>query len=292
MTARAWTLLLALACIWGGSFLFVGIAVREWPPLPIVLARVALVLPFLWAVVWWLRLPVRRDGAAMRAHLGMGALNNLVPFTLMVTAQGSLPSGVAAILNATTPFWGVLLAHLAGAERATAARVLGVALGFGGVAAMVRADPFAAPWQAVVLMLGGTLSYGLAGLWGRRLKGLGIPPLVAATGQLSASTLLLAPVVLLGSWPPLPSPGVAGALLALSLLCSGLAYWLYFRLLEAAGPVNLLLVTLLIPPVAALLGWAVLGEALGWPHALGMALIAAGFAVMDGRVFMALRPRT
>ncbi|MFL1460958.1 DMT family transporter [Roseococcus sp. DSY-14] len=284
MTARAWTLLLALSCVWGGSFLFVGIAVREWPPLPIVLARVALVLPFLWALVWWLRLPVRRDGAALRAHLGMGVLNNLLPFTLMVTAQGALPSGVAAILNATTPFWGVLLAHLAGAERATAARVLGVALGFGGVAAMVGADPFAAPLHPVALMLLGTLSYALAGLWGRRLRGLGIPPMVAATGQLSASALLLAPMVLLGAWPPLPGPATVAALLALSLLCSGLAYWLYFALLEAAGPVNLLLVTLIIPGFAAVLGWAVLGEALGWPHALGMALIALGFAVMDGRL--------
>lgn len=240
--------------------------------------------PALWLAVWWAGAAVRRDWPAIRAHLGMGVLNNVIPFTLMVTAQTTLPSGVAAILNATTPFWGVVLAHLAAAERATPARLLGVALGFGGVAAMVGADPFAAPLPAVGLMLLGTLSYGLAGLWGRRFKRLGIPPLTAAAGQLSAATLLLLPAVLLGPAPPVPSAGVALALLGVALLCSALAYWLYFALLDAAGPVNVLLVTLLIPPVAAVLGWAVLGERLGWPHAAGMALIALGFAVMDGRL--------
>lgn len=291
MTARAWALLLTLSLVWGGSFLFVGIAVREWPPLPVVLARVGLAAPVLWLAVLMLRLPLRRDGAALRAHLGMGVLNNLVPFTLMATAQGSLPSGVAAILNATTPFWGVVLAHLAGAERATPARVLGVGLGFGGVAAMVGADPFAAPLPAVGLMLLGTFSYGLAGLWGRRFRTLGIPPLVAAMGQLSASTLLLLPLVLAGPLPPVPSPAAAAALLGLALLCSAFAYWLYFLLLEAAGPVNLLLVTLVIPGFAAVLGWAVLGERLGWPHAAGMALIALGFALMDGRLLSRFRRR-
>lgn len=291
MSPRAWLLLLSLSLVWGSSFLFVGIAVREWPPLPIVLARVGLAAPALWLAVWWLGVAVRRDGPAIRAHLGMGVLNNLVPFTLMVTAQDTLPSGVAAILNATTPFWGVLLAHLAAAERATPARVLGVALGFGGVAAMVGADPFAAPLPAVGLMLLGTFSYGLAGLWGRRFRALGIPPLAAAGGQLTASTLLLLPLVLLGPAPPVPGAATIAALLGLALLCSAFAYWLYFLLLEAAGPVNLLLVTLVIPAFAAVLGWAVLGERLGWPHAAGMALIALGLAVMDGRLVSRFRRR-
>jgi drug/metabolite transporter (DMT)-like permease len=282
---RAIPLILLLALLWGGSFLFVGVAVREWPPLPIVLARVGLATLALWAAVALLRLPVRRDAAALRAHLGMGVLNNVVPFALIVWAQGALPSGVAAILNVTTPFWAVVLAHLAGAERAGPGRVLGVVIGFAGVAAMVGADPFAAPWPAVAAMLAATFSYGLAGLWGQRLRLLAIPPPVAAAGQTGVSTALLLPAVLLGPLPEAPGGATMAALAGLALLSTALAYVLYFRVLELAGPVNLLLVTLIIPAFAAVLGWAVLGERLGWAHAAGMALIALGLSVMDGRIW-------
>ncbi|MBY0336923.1 MAG: DMT family transporter [Acetobacteraceae bacterium] len=284
LSLRAFGLLGLLAVLWGGSFLFVGVAVREWPPLPIVLARVAVAALALWAVVWLLRLPVRRDAAAWRAHLVMGTLNGALPFTLIVWAQGVLPAGAASILNATTPLWAVLLAHALSVERATAARVIGVVVGFAGVAVMAGADPRAMPPLAVAAMLGATLSYGLAGIWGRRFRALEIPPLVAAAGQVSVAALLVAPLAL---WvqPPAdwPSAATAGALLALALLSTALGYQLYFRILELAGPVNLLLVTLLIPPVAIGLGWAVLGERLGPQHAVGLVAIALGLLILDGR---------
>jgi drug/metabolite transporter (DMT)-like permease len=288
LSARAWGLLLLLALLWGGSFLFIGVAVREWPPLAIVFARVALAALALWAMVVALRLPLRRDGPAMTAHLGMGVLNNLLPFLLIVWAQGTLASGVASILNATTPLWGVLLAHLAGAERATPRRIAGVATGFAGVVAMAGINSLESPLPAVAAMLAATFCYGLAGLWGRRFKAHGIPPLVAAAGQTSAATLLLLPALLL--WapplaPPVPSLAAAASLLALALLSTALAYRLYFRILDLAGPVNLLLVTLIIPVFAVTLGALLLGERLGAEHAAGMALIAAGLALIDGRLF-------
>jgi len=288
LSARAWGLLLLLALLWGGSFLFVGVAVREWPPLAIVFARVALAALALWAMVAALRLPLRRDGAAMTAHLGMGVLNNLLPFLLIVWAQGTLASGAASILNATTPLWGVLLAHLAGAERATPRRVAGVATGFAGVVAMAGINPLEPPLPAVAAMLAATFCYGLAGLWGRRFKALGIPPLVAAAGQTSAASLLLLPALLVWAPPlalPVPSLAAAAALVALALLSTALAYRLYFRILDLAGPVNLLLVTLIIPVFAVTLGALMLGERLGAEHAAGMALIAAGLALIDGRLF-------
>jgi drug/metabolite transporter (DMT)-like permease len=286
MGPRAWAMLVALSALWGGSFFFVGVAVREWPPLPIVLARVAIAAAALWAAVLLLRLPVRRDGAALRAALGMGLLNNALPFGLIVWAQATLPSGAASVLNATTPLWAVLLAHLAGAERATPVRVAGVAVGFAGVAAMPGTDPAGAPWPATAAVLLATLSYGLAGLWGRRFRALGIPPLVAAAWQVaSACALLLPPVLALAPPSALPAPSAAAfaALLGLGLLSTALAYLLYFRLLEAAGPVNLLLVTLLVPVSAVLLGALMLGERLGAPHVAGMAAIALGLALIDGR---------
>lgn len=283
MTARAWAMLLALALLWGGSFFFVGVAVREWPPVAIVLARVGLAAVALWTAVAALGLPVRRDGLALRAHLGMGVLNNAIPFVLIVWAQGTLPSGAASILNATTPLWGVAVAHAAGVERASWNRAAGVAVGFLGVAWMVGADLLASPLPAVLAMLAATFSYALAGLWGRRFRALEIPPLVAAAGQTTATTLLLLPALL---WVAAPMPGAAtlGALAGLALLSTALAYWLYFRLLEAAGPVNLLLVTLVIPVFAILLGAGLLGEQLGRQHLAGMALIAAGLALIDGRL--------
>ncbi|MDB5377064.1 MAG: transporter, rane spanning protein [Rubritepida sp.] len=282
MNSRAWAMLLALALLWGGSFFFVGVAVREWPPVAIVLARVGLAAAALWAVVLVMRLPVRRDGTALRAHLGMGVLNNAVPFLLIVWAQGVLPSGAASILNATTPLWGVAVAHVAGVERASWNRAAGVAVGFCGVAWMVGADLLASPLPAVLAMLAATFSYALAGLWGRRFRALEIPPLVASAGQTTVSTLLLLPTLL---WVSAPMPGTAtvAALVGLALLSTALAYILYFRLLALAGPVNLLLVTLVIPVFAILLGAAVLGERLGMQHLVGMAMIAMGLALIDGR---------
>ena len=297
MTSRDWALLVALSVLWGGSFFFVGVAVREWPPLPIVLLRVAIAAAALWGLVAALRLPVRRDRAALLTFAGMGLLNNAIPFGLIVWAQGSLPSGVTSILNATTPLWGVLVAHLAGAERATPRHVAGVLVGFVGVAAMVGADlteGLSGHALATAAMLLATAAYALAGLFGLRVRALGIPPLVAAAGQTTASTLLLLPPVLMLSPPwglPVPSLAMAAALAGLGLLSTALAYLLYFRLLASAGPVNLLLVTLLVPVSAILLGALVLGEALAPRHALGMAGVAAGLALIDGRLVTRLRGR-
>lgn len=286
-------LLALLALLWGGSFFFVGVAVRDTPPLLIVLARVGLAALALWGVVLTLRLEFRRDGPALRAHLGMGVLNNALPFTLIVWAQspgdgGGLPSGVAAILNATTPLWGVLLAHALGAERVAALRVAGVVSGFLGVAVMMGANLAEAPLAATLAMLAATFAYACAGLWGRRFKALGIPPLAAAAGQVSVASLLLLPLAL---WfhPPgtftLPGGETLAALIRLALLSTALAYLLYFRILDLAGSVNLLLVTLLIPVVAITLGVLVLGESLGPRHGAGLLLIALGLALLDGRVF-------
>ena len=289
LTSATWGLLIALAILWGGSFFFVGVAVREWPPLMIVLARVGLASLALWGLVMAFGLSVRRDGPALRAHLGMAVLNNVLPFTLIVWAQspdpgGGLPSGLASILNATTPLWGVLLANALGAERASGLRVAGVLTGFLGVAVMVGADLSAAPPGATLAMLAATFCYGSAGLWGRRFKALGIPPLIAAAGQTGVATLLILPLALWFHVPSLPGPATAAALLGLALLSTALAYLLYFRILDIAGPVNLLLVTLLIPVVAIGLGIAVLGERMGPHHGAGLGLIALGLVLIDGRL--------
>jgi drug/metabolite transporter (DMT)-like permease len=290
MSALAWSLLVALSVLWGGSFFFVAVAVAEIPPLTLVVLRVGIAAGLLWAALPLLGVAPPRGGRAWGAIAVMAVLNNIIPFTLIVWAQQTLPSGLAAILNATTPLWTVLVAHaLTADERATPGRVAGVALGFGGVAAMMGPDVWggaAAAELATLAMLAATLSYAFAGIWGRQFRAAGVAPMQAAVGQVSLAALALAPVALAIDAPwrlAAPSAGAIGAVLGLAALSTALAYILYFRILALAGAVNLALVTFLIPVSAILLGTLLLGESLAPQHLAGMALIGLGLAAIDGR---------
>jgi drug/metabolite transporter (DMT)-like permease len=286
MSVLAWCLLVALSVLWGGSFFFVAIAVAEVPPLTLVALRVGIAAALLWAALALLRIAPPRAWGAIAV---MAVLNNAVPFTLIVWAQQALPSGLAAILNATTPLWTVLVAHaLTQEERATPGKVLGVAIGFAGVVAMMAGGAAGGTLWPTLAILGATLSYALAGVWGRRFRGLGVAPMQAALGQMSVSAVLMLPLSLALDRPwtlPIPSATALAAVLGLAALSTALAYVLYFRILAMAGAVNLLLVTFLIPVSAILLGVVVLGEALESRHVFGMAMIGTGLAVIDGRPF-------
>jgi drug/metabolite transporter (DMT)-like permease len=283
-------MLVSLSVLWGGSFFFVAVAVAEIPPLTLVALRVGIAAGLLWTALPLLGVAPPRGARAWGAIAVMAVLNNIIPFTLIVWAQQTLPSGLAAILNATTPLWTVLVAHaLTTEERATPGRVAGVVLGFGGVAAMMGPDVWGgatAAGAATLAMLAATLSYAFAGVWGRRLRGVGVAPMQAAVGQVSVAALALAPVSLVIDAPwmlPAPSAGAIGAMLGLAALSTALAYVLYFRILALAGAVNLALVTFLIPVSAILLGTLLLGESLAPRHLAGMALIGLGLAAIDGR---------
>lgn len=299
MSALAWSLLVLLSILWGGSFFFVGVAVAEVPPLTLVAARVGLAAAVLWAALPALGIAPPRGTRTWRAIATMGLLNNAIPFVLIVWAQRTLPSGLAAILNATTPLWGVLVAHLATREeRATPPKVAGALLGFAGVAAMMGADILrgaAGAGLATLAMLAATFSYACAGVFGRRFQAIGVAPMQAALGQVTASTAMMLPLALAVEAPwrlPAPSAGALAAVAGLAVVSTALAYALYFRILAMAGAVNLLLVTFLIPVSAILLGTLVLGEALEPRHLLGMAMIGAGLAAIDGRLPRLLKHQT
>lgn len=298
MGAADWLMLILLSVLWGGAFLFVKIALVELRPFTVVFGRVALACAALVLVVRLagLRLPGSARGWAPFFVLGL--LNNLVPFSLIVWGQTQIAAGLAAILNATTPLFGVVLAHaLTADERLTVPRLAGVLLGIGGVAVIVGPAALGGigghggmAVLAQVAVLGAALSYGCAGIYGRRFRG--TPPLVTAAGQVTASALMILPVALLVDRPwNLPMPGAAtwGALVGLALLGTAGAYVLYFRIMARAGATNAMLVTLLIPVSAALLGAVVLGEAVEPRQVAGMALIALGLVVIDGRVLGRLR---
>jgi drug/metabolite transporter (DMT)-like permease len=295
MTAGEWGMLLALSVLWGGSFFFNAVALRDLPPLTVVAGRVGLAAVMLLAICRIAGVAIPRAGAVWRAFLVMGLVNNAIPFALIVWGQTQIASGVASILNATTPLFTVLVAHGATAdEKLTPARLAGVAAGFGGVAVMAGADAAAglgADLAAQAACLAAAFSYALAGVWGRRFRRMGVAPPAVAAGQVVCSTALLAPLALAVDRPwTLAAPGAdaLAALLGVAALSTALAYVLYFRLLATAGATNLLLVTFLIPVSAILLGVGVLGETLAPRHLGGMALIGAGLAAIDGRLPAAL----
>lgn len=298
MTGGEWAILIGLSVLWGGSFFFIGVAVKAVPPFTIVFSRVALAALILLAVVRLFGPGMPWTGRVWRAFFVMGFLNNLVPFSLLVWGQTQIASGLASILNATTPLFAVLVAHLlTDDEKLSAGRLFGIVVGFSGVAVMLGRGAFSGLATGDTLLaelacLGAALSYAFAGVFGRRFKRMGVSPMQTATGQVTASAVMLAPVALLVDRPwTLANPGIAVwlALLALAVAATAFAYILYFRLLATAGAVNLLLVTLLVPVSAILLGFLVLGERLAPEHFAGMALIALGLAAIDGRPVRRLR---
>ena len=286
MRGLDWIILWTLSLIWGGSFLFNEIALQGLPALTIVWGRVALAAAILWLVMvaTGTNAPPRRLWPQL---LVMGLLNNAVPFTLFVLAQGQITGALASVLNATTPLFTVLVAHLATTdERLTPRKALGVALGFGGVLAMMVGENLHGEALAMLACLGAALSYGLAGVWGRRFRQAGLSPIATACGQVTSSTILITPLWLILDRPwHLPWPGAEPvlAVLALASLCSAFAYLLFFRVLASAGSTAVSLVTFLIPLSAAGLGWLVLGETLAWRHLAGLALILSGLALIQWR---------
>lgn len=298
MTAPEWGLLVALSMLWGGSYFFVGVAVRDLPPLTIVLTRVLIAALTLLLLCRSMRVVIPRSAAVWWSFLGMGLLNNALPFSLIVWGQTSLASGVASILNAATPLFTVVVAHfLTSDEKMTGGRLIGVIVGFLGVAVMIGASALQGLGTAVLAhlaLLAAALSYAFAGIFGRRFRAMGVAPLATATGQLTASAAILIPITLWVDQPwllAMPSAATLGALAGIALLSTAVAYVIYFRILSTAGATNLMLVTLLIPVSAILLGVLVLGEQLFARHIVGIALIAVGLAAIDGRPWIHLRRR-
>ncbi|MDH3314377.1 MAG: DMT family transporter [Gammaproteobacteria bacterium] len=294
MGATEWLLLVCLSILWGGSFFFVEVALEGFGPLTVVLGRVGLAAMTLWAIIALKGLAFPRSLKVWLALLCMGAINNMIPFSLIVWAQTEITGSLASILNATIPLFTVLVAHaFTRDEKLSTGKISGVATGFIGVVVIIGPDALSgigANALAQIAVLCAAISYSFAGVFGRRFSGMS--PLVVAAGQVTCSTLLMAPMALALEQPwSVTNPGFAavGALVALAVFSTALAYVLYFRILATAGATNLLLVAFLIPGSAMLLGIPILGEVLDVEDFIGMLLIAAGLAAMDGRPAKFLR---
>ena len=288
MDGTAWATLLLLGAIWGGSFFFARIAVAEIAPLTLVLLRVAIaaVALHVWLVARGIRFMDHR--AAFGAFAVLGLVNNVIPFSLIFYGQTEIGAGLASILNATTPFWTALLANAVTAdEKLRTNTVIGIVLGIAGAVVLIGPSLLFAtgrPVWPMLSLIGATLSYAVAAVFAKRFHLSN--PAVTATGQLTASTLWMVPVVALaGSFTVSASPAVWLAVAALALISTAFAYILYFAIVARAGATNASLVTLVVPVSAILLGWVFLGERLHAIDFAAMALIAAGLIVIDGRLF-------
>ncbi len=293
-----WGLLVLLSLLWGGSFLCVGIAVQELPVLTIIALRVSLAALVLWGIALFCGHQLPRGRKTWQAFLALGLLNNVIPFGLIVFGQQTIGAGLAAILNATTPLWTVLVAALFLAdERFSKQKLFGVLLGLVGVIVMVGPDSLAGISRnlgAQLAVLGATLSYAFASVFGRRFAAAKISPLHTALGQVTASSFILMPLALMIDTPwasALPSQATIFAILGLAVLSTAGGYLLFFNILERAGATNVSLVTLLIPPSAIAMGMLFLEETLQGIHFIGLALIILGLLSLQGRLFRLSRPK-
>jgi drug/metabolite transporter (DMT)-like permease len=287
---KTWSLLILLSIIWGASFFFARIAVQEVPPLMLVLMRVAIA-----ALALNLYLLMRGEWQAFRNNpvlpfLLLGLLNNAIPFSLLFIGQTQLGAGLAAILNALVPFWTVIAANrLTADEKISAPKLVGIGLGILGAATIIgsgAASGLGAPLWAELAVIGAGISYAFASIYSKSFKG--VPPTAIATGQMTASTLIMLPVAFFvhGAFSPASiSGGVWAAILALALVSTAFAYILFFRIVAAAGATFVSLVTLLVPVSAVILGAVFLGERLSAIDFLGMGMIGLGLVTVDGRLF-------
>ncbi len=298
MSPRHLSLLLLLASLWGASFLFIRVGVAEFGVAPLMALRVGIGALFLLGLALARSRPAEVAGT-LRRHawplLVCGLLNSAAPFCLFAFAELTLQAGLTSVINATAPLWAALVARLWLGERLASTRVLGLATGFAGVLLLVgrqmfaaaapgsaAADP-AATLLAAAAALGATLLYGIAANYTKRRLS-GVDPLLNASGTMLGATALLLPFAL-ASWPAVPPPAHAwGAVIALGLLCTGLAYLIFFHLIAHVGPARTITVTFVIPIFGILWGALFLGEPVTPGMLAGCAVVLLGTALATGAI--------
>lgn len=296
MSAADWGLTLLLSVIWGGAFFLIELGLRGFPPNTLVFLRMALAVPPMLLILKILGHHLPKDGKSWGQLFILGAINAALPFILFFWGQTQIDSGLASVLNATTPLWGVVTAHfLTRDEKATPARVAGVLLGMAGIIVMVGTEAMGGITGSVLAQLAcitATLLYALAAVFGRTLSQSTMTPMVVATGQVITAAALMLPVALIVDHPwNLTVAGWdawAGAI-GLAVPCTAIAYFFYFKLIDSAGASNAMLLAFIMPVVAIILGVVALGETVDAKEIAGAALIALGLLAIDGRLLSKLR---
>lgn len=288
MDQQDWSLLILLSVLWGGAYFFAGVAVRELPPLTVVLARVFIAALALLPLFWYMGHTLPKSIHSWLPFFGMGLLNNVIPFGLIFAGQTHITVGLSSIINAMTPLFAVIVLASFQQERLTVNRFIGVLLGLLGVAVLRGFDGPVDAGQSlgILLCVGAAISYAFAALWGRKFL-VGVAAVKSATCQLVCSTLIMIVVVSLVDQPwtlEMPSGQTMWSILTLGIFGTALAYIVFFRILSRAGAGNAMLVTLLIPITAMFLGNLFLDEAIKIKEIVGALIIAAGLLFIDGRL--------
>jgi drug/metabolite transporter (DMT)-like permease len=293
--ARDWSLLCLLSILWGGSFFFNGVMLKELPPLTVVFLRVAIAATILLPLLSIYRIALPKGLSGWKPFFAIGFLNNVLPFSLIVIGQTYISSGLASILNATTPLFTVVVMAIAGEEKLRLRRIAGVVAGLIGVI-ILHGDGFGfetGQTIGILLCIAAAFSYGLSALLARRMLS-NSPPLGTATFQMMASAAMMTVVAGFVERPwQLPIPGMATwlAVIGLAALSTALAYIVFFQILRRSGATNVMLVTLLIPVTAILLGYLVLGESISPRETIGALVIGSALLLIDGRVLDLFRRR-
>jgi drug/metabolite transporter (DMT)-like permease len=286
--ARDWSLLGLLSILWGGSFFFNGLVLKQLPPLTVVFLRVAIAALILLPLLFVYRIRLPKGLSGWRPFFAIGFLNNVLPFSLIVIGQTYIPSGLASILNATTPLFTVVVMAIAGEEKLLLRRIAGVVAGLIGVI-ILHGDGFGFETGqsiGILLCLAAAFSYGLSALLARKVLS-NSPPLGTATFQMLASAAMMTVVAGLVERPwqlPMPDAVTWLAVIGLAALSTALAYIVFFQILRRSGATNVMLVTLLIPVTAILLGYLVLGESISSREISGALVIGSALLLIDGRV--------
>ena len=285
---KSWALLALLALIWGGSFMFIGVAVKELPALLIVLARVGIAALLLLPLHLIIQGPLPRNAKTWIACGGMSIVNNAIPFTLISWGQHHMASGLASVVNATTPMFATIFMGLLAFEAITLRKTIALIIGFVGVVILQGANfsNIGDQTWGILAVMGASVSYGISVPWSKKML-VGIPPITTATCQLGISTLIMLVIVLLFSDPSqyfATTPKTWMALLGLAAISTSLAYLIFFRIIERAGPSFVSLVTMLVPVSAILLGYLVLGESLTTREIIGALIIGSALVIIDGRM--------
>jgi drug/metabolite transporter (DMT)-like permease len=286
MTGGDWGIILFLSLLWGGAFFMIALGLRSFPPITLAFMRMALAVPPMLLALKYLGQKLPTDSRSWRQLFVLGGLNAAFPFMLFFWGQSYISTGLGSILNATTPLWGVVLAHLfTRDEKATPSRLLGVLLGLAGIVVMVGAV------LAQLACLSATVLYALAAIYGRTLSQSTMTPIVVATGQVFTAAVLILPFMLVFDHPwtlPFARWDAWIGAIGLAIPSTAFAYFLYFRLIDRAGASNAMLVAFIMPVVAIVLGVVALGESVSVKEMIGAALIALGLVAIDGRVFAKL----
>ncbi|NMD06439.1 MAG: DMT family transporter [Phyllobacteriaceae bacterium] len=284
---QSWMLLLVLSVIWGGSFMFIGVAVKELPALLIVLARVGIAAAILIPVHLVVQGKLPRDAKTWLACGGMSIMNNVIPFTAISWGQHHITGGLASVINATTPMFAALFMALSGLEGITPRKAIALGLGLVGVLVLKGGDfgDLGAQTLGILSVVLASACYGLSTPWSK-VRLTGIPPLTTATLQLTMSSIVMAAIVLLFAEPAQYAAASSKTWISLVLLAAvstSIAYLIFFRIIARAGPSFVSLVTMVIPVSAILMGYVVLNELLTINEVIGALIIGLALVIIDGR---------